>query len=48
MVVIGTNPILPTVVGKEDLYELNVLLGCQKILDLRGAQTLEGRNNQKK
>jgi hypothetical protein len=34
--------------GEKLVYELKVLLGYQRILDAKGAQTLEGKRNKKK
>jgi hypothetical protein len=42
------NPMPSKVLEKKFIYNLNVLLGFQKILDPKGAQTFEGRKNQKK
>jgi hypothetical protein len=34
--------------GEKLVYELKIILGYQKILDPKGAQTLEGWKNKKK
>jgi hypothetical protein len=34
--------------GKRFVYVLKVLLGCQRILDPKGTQTLEGEKKSKK
>jgi hypothetical protein len=34
--------------GGKLIYEINVFLGYQRIMDPKGIQTLEGRRNKKK
>jgi hypothetical protein len=45
MVAINMNPMPSNLLGRKLVYKLEVLLGYQKILDPKGAQTFEGRKN---
>jgi hypothetical protein len=36
------------VIGRKTCLVLEILLGCQKILDLKDTQTFEGRRSKKK
>jgi hypothetical protein len=48
MVAVGMNSMPPKVIGKEDYLKLDVLMGCQMILDPKGTQTFKGGGIKKK
>jgi hypothetical protein len=48
MVAIGMNPMPLKVIGVKACLQLDVIMGCQRILDPIGAQTFEVRRSQKK
>jgi len=48
MVAIGMNPMPLKVIGVKACLQLDVIMGCQRILDPTGAQTFEVRRSQNK